>query len=382
MAQPTISVPAILGYPPRGQNEKQQAPRIGAQHNMARSGNLAELERRLAARREDERLARERKRQEKEQGKLREQEQLESARRAAGEQTAAVQEQVKSLDEVLTSALDLPPMSFERLLVTARTPPFDAGPLGTPEPAPDWNDFAPSPPSGLRRFRPAMGRRRRQGAQARARFEAAAAGHRQRESQRHQDLAVARAKYHGKVTEERARAAARNAYIARRQSAFGAGDPESVAWFARCVLKASRYPDGFPRDYRAAYDPGTRTVAVEFELPPRGVVPPARGYRHVPGRDATEPVPRPEPEITKRYDRLVAGIALRTLHEIFSATAPDVVAAVSFTGYVTTTDRATGQPVRPHLLSVSAPRPAFERLVLAEVDPAACLAGLGAQATA
>jgi restriction system protein len=233
----------------------------------------------------------------------------------------------------------------------------------------------------LRRFLPAPGRRRREIAQARARFEAATAERRQRESQRGKELAVARAKYHGKITEERARAAARNAYIARRQSEFAAGDAESVAWFARCVLKASRYPDGFPRDYRVAYDPGARSVAVEFELPPRGVVPPVRGYRYVPGRDATEPLPRPEPEITRRYDRLVAGIALRTLHEIFSATSPEVVTAVSFAGHVTMTDRATGKPVRSRLVSVSAPRPAFEDLVLAEVEPAACLAALGAQVT-
>jgi len=55
---------------------------------------------------------------------------------------------------------------------------------------------------------------------------------------------------------------------------------------------------------------------------------------------------------------------------------------VSFTGYVDTSDRATGKPVRPHLLSVSADRPVFEGLVLAAVEPAACLAGLGAPAPA
>lgn len=348
---------------------------------MARSGNLAEWQRHLAEqRREDERLARERRRREKEQDKARQAEQLESAQRAADEQTAAVQERITSLDQVLTSVLALPPMSFDRLLVTPRTPPFDPGPLGTPQPAPAWADFAPPRPAGLRRFLPAAARRKRQIAQARARFEAATAEHHERESQRRKSLAVAKAKYHGKVTEERARAAARNAYITRRRSAYAAGDADSVAWFARCVLKASRYPDGFPRAYQVAYDPGIRTVAVEFELPPRSVVPPVRGYRYVPGRDVTEPVPRPEPEITKRYDRLVAGIALRTLHELFSATAPDVVTAVSFTGYVTTTDRATGKPVRPHLVSVSAARPAFEDLVLAEVEPAACLSSLGTQA--
>jgi restriction system protein len=102
----------------------------------------------------------------------------------------------------------------------------------------------------------------------------------------------------------------------------------------------------------------------------------------VKARDVIEAVSRPEDEISQRYERLISAIALRTLHEIFSATAPEVVRAVSFTGYVSTTDQATGKPVRPHLLAVSAERPAFEDLVLAEVEPAACLARLGAVAPA
>ena len=345
---------------------------------MARSGNLADLERRLAEqRREDERLARERRQQERDRERARQQEHLESAQQDAEEQAAAVREQVKTLDEVLTSVLDLPPLTFDRLLVTPQLPGFDPGPLGVAPPAPDWSDFAPARLRGLRRFIPRGTRYQRQTAQAQERFQAASAEHRQREDQRRQALAVAKAKYHGKVSEERARAAARNAYVARRQAAFAARDAESVAWYTRCVLKASRYPDGFPRGYQVAYDPARRNVAVEFELPPRGVVPPVRTYRYVKARDEIEPVPRPEDEIRQHYERLISAIALRTLHEIFTATAPDVVQAVSFTGYLSTTDRATGQPARPHLLSVAAERPAFQNLVLAAVDPAACLAALG-----
>ena len=355
---------------------------IGEQQTMARSGNLAEWQGRQAAQhQEDERLARERRRQEQEQEKVRQQEHLESQQQAADGQTAEVLEQIKSLDEVLTSVLALPPMSFDRLMATARTPPFDPGPLDVARPAPDWNDFAPAEPDGWRRLLPRFlgrtARNRRQTAQAQGRFEAAAAEHRQQESERRQALAVATAKYHQKVTEERGRAAARNAYVARRQAAFAAGEAESVVWFVRCVLKASRYPDDFPREYQVAYDPEHRNVAVEFELPARRVVPPARAYRYLQARDVIEPVPRPEREIGQRYERLISGIALRTLHEIFTATAPDVVRAVSFTGHVSSTDPATGKPVRGPLLSVSAERPVFEDLVLAAVEPATCLAGLG-----
>uniref|UniRef100_UPI00366DD3B8 restriction endonuclease n=1 Tax=Plantactinospora solaniradicis TaxID=1723736 RepID=UPI00366DD3B8 len=66
------------------------------------------------------------------------------------------------------------------------------------------------------------------------------------------------------------------------------------------------------------------------------------------------------------------------MHEIFAATPADVVEAVVFNGRVSTTDRATGKKARPHLISVEAERPAFADLVLAEVDPAACLKYLNA----
>ena len=98
---------------------------------MARSGNLAALEQRLAAqRREDDRLARERRQREGEQERLRQQEHRESQQQAADEQTAAVHERMKALDEVLTSVLPLRPLSFDRLMAVPRTPEFDPGPLG------------------------------------------------------------------------------------------------------------------------------------------------------------------------------------------------------------------------------------------------------------
>ncbi len=344
---------------------------------MARSGSVAAFEQRLAAqRREDDRLARERRQRAGEQERLRQQEHHESQQQAADEQTAAVQERLKALDEVLTSVLPLRPLSFDRLMAAPRTPDFDPGALGPALPAPDWNDFAPVPAGGLGRFLGvAVGQGRRM-VEAQARFEAAQAEHQRQESERRRALAVAKAQYDRKVTEERARAVARNAYVTSRQSAFAAGDTEAVQWFVDCILRASKYPDGFPREYQVAYRPQHQEVAVDFELPPRRVVPEARAYRYVKARDVIEPVPRRDSEISQCHERLVSCVALRTLHEIFSATPPEVVQAVAFTGRVSTVDPVTGKPLRPQVLSVSAERSAFDGLVLAAVDPAACLNAL------
>ena len=113
------------------------------------------------------------------------------------------------------------------------------------------------------------------------------------------------------------------------------------------MLRVSRYPDGFPREYQVTYDPGNRDVTVDLELPPRGVVPAVRAYRYVKARDAVEPVPRQESEITQAHERLVACVALRALHEIFGAIPAELVQAVALTGWVGSVDRATGSPGAP-----------------------------------
>ena len=176
----------------------------------------------------------------------------------------------------------------------------------------------------------------------------------------------------------RAQAAVRNAELEARRTAFAAGDHGAVEWFVGQVLSNSRYPEGFPRQYQVAYRPENRDVVVEFELPSQKVIPAIRGYKYVKLRDAVEPLPRPVTEIRQRYARLIACIALRTLHEVFASTPGEVVEAVIFNGRVSTIDRATGKPDRPHLLSVEAERTVFEDLVLASVEPAACLKRLNA----
>jgi hypothetical protein len=65
------------------------------------------------------------------------------------------------------------------------------------------------------------------------------------------------------------------------------------------------------------------------------------------------------------------------LAEAFDAAPVTLVAGIVFNGYVSAKDRATGQPVRPLLLSVHADRDAFGKIVLdePEFDPTACLRG-------
>src|SRR5208282_135874 len=129
---------------------------------MAWSGS-PEWKRRLTVQHADnDRQTREQARQAREQEKDRQQEHAEAQQQAAAAKTAEVERQIKTLDEVLTSTLALPPFTFKRLMTFPRTPEFDPGPLGHGLPAPGWSSFGPQQPHGLRRFLGGAVRYRRQ----------------------------------------------------------------------------------------------------------------------------------------------------------------------------------------------------------------------------
>jgi len=289
---------------------------------------------------------------------------------AAAEKSAAVRRQIKALDELLSSAALLEPLSFERLVVPPAVARFDPGPLGVAPAAPSWEAYAPVRPAGLRRLI-SRSRYRRRLDRARAEYENARTAHLRAESQRGRALTAAKAKHDREVTEGHARAAARNAEIAWRRLAFADGDRESVEWFVDRAIAASTYLKVFPRDYQVSYQP--KTVRVVAELPPGSIVPAARAFRYVASRDTIEPVPRPDDEVRQRYRRFVCSAALRVLHTVFAATPAEVVDTVEVSGCIGSADPATGKAVRPCLVSVTAGRAAFSDLVLASVEPVTCL---------
>jgi restriction system protein len=345
---------------------------------MAQRGR-SDWERHLAAqRREAERQAREAARYAKEQEKGRRAQHLASQQQLTETKTAAVASEIATLDQILVSALGRPPITFDQLRVQPRTPPFSAPQLTTPTPAPDWRQYAPPEPQGIDRWFGGVNRYHRKMHEAKHQFEEASRAHQAAEAGRMQALAAAQGAHRRQVEEAQAKAAAHNHEVDARKQGFNNGEPESVEWFVNHILKSTPYPKSFPRKCQVAYRPHNRDLVIEMELPHQNVIPAVREYRYIKSKDVVQPVARPDVEIRKRYARLIASTALRTLHEVFVATSADVVDAVTLNGRVETVDRATGKTVRPHLISVSAARSSFADLQLAAVEPAACLKHLNA----
>ena len=310
------------------------------------------------------------------------QEQLahEAAAGAAKAMKTQLDSRVAGVRTILTSALLTPPqLPFAMLKRTVQVPPFEPGDLGTPSPAPAWEDYGPPPPGMLSGLVGGKARHARAVDDARRAHQQALAEHRRGEDRRIRELRTAREAHDQTVRALEAEVREHNAAVDELERDFRAGVPEAVEEYFTELLALSQYPPGFPHQYQVAHRQEPRELVIQYQLPPVEVIPTERDFRYVKARGEIDELPRPAKEIKDLYASVINQIALRTMWECFAvAEGRDIVDAVVFNGIVPATNRATGQPEELHLISAPASRDSFDGLVLDQLDPASCLKHLKA----
>jgi restriction system protein len=255
---------------------------------------------------------------------------------------------------------------------------FDPGPLGTPLPPPDSS--APMAPTGLARFLPGAKARYLKAWEAgKAVYDNASTDWTRREEERLAQVEAMRAEHEAAETARRATIEEQNRDVDDLRARLDRGDPDAVVEYFTMILDRSPYPDGFPAAKRVGLIPESKQLVVEVELPMMdGVVPQERSFRYVKTRRAIESSARPAAERRSLYRGLVSQVALRVVHEVFTADRSGLLDGLVVNGVVDTIDRSTGKPARPCLVTVRITRDSFAALDLRQVDAERCLKGLNA----
>lgn len=169
---------------------------------------------------------------------------------------------------------------------------------------------------------------------------------------------------------------AANASVDAKRAAYQAGEHEAIVEYIDLVLSSSRYPEYFPQEFDIDYDPSSRTVVVDYQLPAPDDLPTLKSVRYVAGRDDFEEQFISESQATRQYDEVLYQIVLRTIHEIFESDVIEALDVAVVNGIVTAIDRTTGKPVTACVLSLRASKSEFSSINLAQVDPKACFKSL------
>ncbi|WP_422018523.1 restriction endonuclease [Roseateles sp.] len=292
---------------------------------------------------------------------------------------AEVQERVDALQEILAHTLRVDDrISFGSLRSRVAFEEFKLPPALASKPAPTPAVVAPL--SWMKKLIPGTSSKHARAIEAnRASHALAMAEHARAEAMKASATAKAMEEHAQRKTAFEAAQQRRNTEVDEFEADYRARDADAVVAYNEMVLARSEYPEeGFPQNFRLAYNEASSELVVEYELPLATVIPAETEYRYIKSRDEIESKARKPAEAKRMYQDLLASLTLRTLHELFEADQANALSLVTFTGVLDAIDPATGREARIPVISVRAPKEEFEHIRLDKVDKVICLRNLGA----
>ncbi|MBK3625137.1 restriction endonuclease [Streptomyces sp. MBT49] len=282
--------------------------------------------------------------------------------------TEELDAQVAALQGLLASGCRAPAFRAASLVRPEQVQPFAPGPLARPVPMPDQNQYQAQ--SGW-----TASRRTQAQAEARARFEQDWHAAQAAEARRQQQLAAYQREYQQWADAQLAEVRQHNAGVVATTDGVRRRDPDSVVeYFSAALYASTAWPQDFPRQVTAAYDPAAGQLVLDWELPACAVVPEIKAVRYLTTADQDKETPRPVGQRRALYREVLAQCVLLVLHELFAADELGALESVALNGFVDGHDPTTGRPGHIFLATVMASRSAFAELHLAQVDAVSCLA--------
>ncbi len=215
---------------------------------------------------------------------------LEDQMEAAADQTAAFSATVDELEAVLTRTLTADDrIDFESLRLSEQYPPFQRPAELTRaaiEPQRDWFTENIQPPGFLARLIPGADIRHQEKVRASEetadlKYDRALSEYRAGEEKRLAALQAAQKGYEEKRFAAVWKATQRNSEVAEFESRYFVGEIQSVVAYNTMVLERSEYPSDMPQAFRLAYQPASRELVVDYELPGVAIIPTAIEIRYI-----------------------------------------------------------------------------------------------------
>ena len=163
-----------------------------------------------------------------------------------------------------------------------------------------------------------------------------------------------------------------NSNIEQMKEKYLAKNLESIHEYFDMTLNNSNYPESFPNNFETEYNPESKILIIEYELPSQKDIPTIKEVNYVASRKQLKEVFLPESTINKIYDTALYKITLRTLHELFESDVIGAIDTISFNGWVKSINKATGKKENNCILSIQVKKTEFINIDLSNVDPRTC----------
>jgi restriction system protein len=294
----------------------------------------------------------------------------------AEEKTAQLARTVEELETILRAGLQQPGrLDITALYHTPHVPELKLGALASPIFEPEF--VPPLAPGKLSKLFGGQGRYEQELETARQRHQDDVAAAQRAERDRLRQVAANQQEYDATVERVHAESQQYNEALVALERGVTARDRTSVEQYLAWVLYAVPLPSEFPQHTEVIFSATAEQAVVQFELPPREVVPTVRAYQYVQRSDEERATNRPPKEVAAVYRGAVSQVALLCLRNLFQSDGK--LESIGFNGHVHAVNPATGVREFPCMVSVYVERKSFlPDENLAAVTAEACLQKLGA----
>jgi restriction system protein len=156
------------------------------------------------------------------------------------------------------------------------------------------------------------------------------------------------------------------------------GDADSVCWLFQKVWD---YLLPLPEEllsgeYQLDFDKDAKTLVIDLDLPEFEKTPNVKDVRYVASRNEIEEVLHKDSVVRAIYDEFVYQIALAIPYAFFACDSERAVQAIVLNGWVTYTNRASGNRTTACILSLHCEANEFSKINMREVDARTCFRSL------
>lgn len=140
------------------------------------------------------------------------------------------------------------------------------------------------------------------------------------------------------------------------------------------ALESSNYNFTFQKNIDCLK--GGNMLIVDYELPTTCNLLDVKEYKYVASQKEVSIKKYSDTYIAKRYENVLYSIVLRSLYEIFAIDTTNEIEGLTFNGFVTQVNPATGITERKCILSIQVNKKNFSQINLSNVEPKACFKAL------
>ena len=140
------------------------------------------------------------------------------------------------------------------------------------------------------------------------------------------------------------------------------------------ALESSNYNIEFQKSIDCLKD--NDMLLVDYELPNKSNISEIKEYKYIASKKEISIKKHTDSYLAKRYEDVLYSITLRSLYEIFSIHTSKEINAITFNGFVTQVNPATGITEKKCILSIQVDKNKFSQINLSQVEPKACFKAL------